>query len=101
MAPDARDFFKAISSDIARRLGRELTYSSEPIPPDFVEHLTSEQIAQLVMFQQLLVREMHIKKIRMIMRSVIFLAVLAAAVISDLPVLEVIAETFQKFLNVT
>lgn len=84
MTLSSHSLLKNISRDIPRRLIRKFANGSEPIPPNLVESLTAEQRAALVSLYQLLIIEAEIKKVKMVMRTLILLAILAASVVGEL-----------------
>ena len=93
------DLLETIPSNIRRRLVRELADADEAFPPDLFEGLTSEQRTAILLFNKLLIREIQIEQTRVIVRAGVIVAVLAAIIIADSSVAEMLAQALIKLLG--
>lgn len=100
MSPRTRHFLKNVPAGISRTLVSELSKGSKPIPPKILEDLAGEERIALIVAIQLLVTERKIKTTKVIMRSLVFIAILAASVIANPRVAEVMSEPLYEFLKV-
>ena len=74
---------KYVPCNVTRRLVAKLAKRREPVSPDLIQGLTVEQRAQFVALYQLFVLEAEIKKVRVVMRTIVLIAILAASVIGE------------------
>ena len=99
MSDLTRDLLKDVPRAVRSAFIRKLSNGTEAETPDGLEHLTREEIVAIAIAEQLLIREIQIKKTRMIVRTIQLIAVLTAVVIADPSVWKLAPEALHKFLE--
>ncbi len=95
----SRNFLKNVSGCVSSRLVRQFSNGGKSVSPEVLKGLTNVERIALVLAIQLLITERDVKRTKMVVRAIVIVAILAAGVISDSRILEVVAESFYEILQ--